>query len=243
MMPEIPDPLEFPKDEWDWIEGTRLPVDPSPDPLENDKMPDGRRLLRREIKLEMRMVVKRERAGESLKDGLPGPGESHHVISNALYDFWNVIAEAITKLGGVAEFYGSTWTMNRQNVLDLMAILDAGKIGKCRMLTGTYFKRRESAVYAQLITGLTVRGQKYVAFNNHTKIALLHRPEGEGRPAAWIVFEGSANWTANPRLENYAITNDEALYRFHQGWMDEMLRLSKDGESTSADFNFKTGEK
>jgi hypothetical protein len=130
--------------------------------------------------------------------------------------------------------------MNRQNVLDLMGLIDAGKIQTCRMLTGTYFKRRESAVYAQLITGLAARGQRYVAFNNHTKIALLHSASPEHN---YIVFEGSANWTANPRLENYTVTNSESLYTFHKGWMDEMLRLTKDGESVNPDFNFKTGEK
>jgi hypothetical protein len=227
------DPTDQPS--LDWVDQTRMPAVVSTDPLENDRMPAAGKHARHEARLAMRMILKKEKAEESLADGLPKPGESHHIISNALYDFWNVIAEGVRKLGGVDEFYGSTWTMNRQNVLDLMELIDAGKIKRCRMLTGTYFKRRESAVYAQLITGLAQRGQKYVAFNNHTKIALMHAQSGRD----WIVFEGSANWTANPRLENFVITNDRGLFKFHQAWMDDMLRLSKDGESTNPDFNFK----
>ena len=225
-------------DSLDWIDGTTTPDPEVADELENEEMPESRRLVRAAARNEMRMITKKEKASESLNGGLPLPGESHHVVSNALYDFWNVISEGILKLGGVSEFYGCTWSMNRQNVLDLMSLLDAGKIKKCRMLTGTYFKRRESAVYAQLITGLTQRSQKYVAFNNHTKIALLHRGTD------YITFEGSANWTSNPRLEQYTITNDADLYEFHKTWMDEMLRLTnKDGESINPDFNFKTGGK
>jgi hypothetical protein len=230
---------DIPPENLDWIDQTRVPAIISTDPLENDKMPNGRRLIRRDMKLAARMIIKKEKASEALADGLPNAGESHHVISNALYDFWNVIAEAVKKLGGVDLFYGSTWTMNRQNVLDLMSLIDTGKITTCRILTGTYFKRRESAVYAQLITGLAQRGQKYVAFNNHTKIAMMHAVTNKHE---WIVFEGSANWTANPRLENYTITNDLGLFQFHQTWMDEMLRLSKDGESVNPDYNYKVGE-
>jgi hypothetical protein len=86
-------------DEFDWIERTKLPQAISTDPLENDEMPAGRRLARHEAKLAMRMIAKKEQATEALSAGLPAPGESQHVISNALYDFWNVIAEAVRKLG------------------------------------------------------------------------------------------------------------------------------------------------
>jgi len=33
-------------------------------------------------------------------------------------------------------------------------------------------------------------------------------------------MEGSANFTSNPRLENYIIVNDRALWDFHREWME-----------------------
>ena len=39
----------------------------------------------------------------------------------------------------------------------------------------------------------------------------------------YIVMEGSANWTANPRLEQFTVTNSRPLYDFHREWMEEML--------------------
>jgi DNA modification methylase len=131
--------------------------------------------------------------------------------------YFNIIAEAVRIMGGAEEFYGSTWTMNRVNVLEMVEMLDSGKIKKLSILTGTYFKQRESSVYAQLLTALKRRGMRYVAFINHTKIALIKQGND------YIVFEGSANFTANPRLENFIIANSRELYEFHRGWMEEML--------------------
>ena len=186
--------------------------------LETADMPSGRRHVTRTKKAEFRHISRRNKAQDLMDNTeLPQPGEVYHYISDARYDFFNVIVATVNKIQPVHEFYGSTWTMNRYNVLDLLGLLDKGYIEKAAILTGTYFKRRESSVYAQLVTGLAKRGQRFNAFINHTKIVLL-KTETD-----YIVFEGSANFTANPRLENYIICNDQGLYDFHRSWMEEML--------------------
>lgn len=45
-------------------------------------------------------------------------------------------------------------------------------------MTGTYFKRREMAVYATLLEGLPECGQRYVAIENYAKVAPLHSRRG-----------------------------------------------------------------
>lgn len=187
--------------------------------IESQEMPDASRIMRKDIKTKMIRIARMEKAGEALKNsGLPKPGETLHVISDAKYDFFMVILEAVNLLGVVNEFYGSTWTMARHNVLDLLQYIDDGKIKNTTILTGTYFKNRETAVYSTLIQGLAKRGARFKAFINHTKIVLLNKGDD------YIVFEGSANFTANPRLENYIICNDKELYDFHRGWMEEVIK-------------------
>lgn len=187
--------------------------------LERADMPDERILTKREARALYRHVSRREQAADLLENlKLPEPGETHHVISNARYDFFNVIIAAAKQLAPVQEFYGSTWTMSKYNVDDLITAMDQGTIEKVSILTGTYFKKRESSVYAQLITALAKHNQRYAAFINHTKIALLKAGDTH------IVFEGSANFTANPRLENYIVCNDRELYEFHQEWMEGMFK-------------------
>lgn len=187
--------------------------------LERADMPDGRITTKREARAQYRHVSRREQAADLLETlKLPEPGETHHVISNAKYDFFNVIIAAARQLAPVEEFYGSTWTMSKYNVDDLIKAMEDGTLQKVSILTGTYFKKRESSVYAQLITAMAKRNQRYTAFINHTKIALLKAGDTH------IVFEGSANFTANPRLENYIVCNDPELYQFHREWMEEMLK-------------------
>lgn len=164
----------------------------------------------------LRIQQKRAAAREILTE-LPLPGHSWHIVSNAAYDYWTWIPVLIDLLGGrIDSLYCSTWTMSRHNVTELFELFDAQKIARVSMLTGIYFKRRESAVYATLLSGLLARGQRYLAFENHTKISLL------AAPPHYITIEGSANLTANPRLEQYVMSNDQALHAFHVKWMEEI---------------------
>jgi len=185
--------------------------------IEQAGMPGSRTMRRNDVKYRMQRFEKSAQAGMALGGALPGPNETWHFISAAKYDYWNIIVEAIKAAGGAAEFYASTWTMNRNNVLELLDLFDAGEIQKFSILTGTYFKTRETSVYAQLLNGILARNQRYVSFINHTKIALIQNGE------YFIAMEGSANFTQNPRLENFIITNNRELYQFHREWMEEML--------------------
>ena len=186
--------------------------------LETTATLDGPRLLLRRPARRRNLSALRQEALEDFYRQLPAAGESLHVVSNGRFDYFHFLPATLRLLGRpAAEVYGSTWTMNRQNVLDLLRLLDAGQIGTAAIVTGTYFKRRETAVANTLIEGLAERGLRYRAFQNHAKVLLL------AAPPDWITIEGSANFTANPRLEQTVITNDADLYAFHRAWLEEML--------------------
>ena len=188
-----------------------------PPELETARTVKPRTLTRQVEKRETRLAMKRERAAEVLTT-LPGRGATTHIVSNGLFDYWDFCPLIIDLLGGkVDSFYGSTWTMNRDNTAELLALIDEGKLTNVAILTGLYFKRREAAVYATLLDGLTQRGQRFLASKNHTKIMLFEKPPD------YITVESSANWTANPRVEQTAISNDRILWEFHSGWMEGLF--------------------
>ena len=54
---------------------------------------------------------------------------------------------------------------------------------------------------------------------NHAKVLLVSNAASD----TYMTCEGSANLTANPRLEQYVFTNDRTLYEFHRTWMEECL--------------------
>lgn len=185
------------------------------DMIETDATPEAKNIKIR-TKIEARKITKSQELRDVITR-IPTPGYSYHYISSGKYDFYTAVPLFVDLLGVINEFYGSTWTMSREHAVDLLDKFDSGKIKKISMLTGLYFKRRETAAYSTLVDGLRERGQRYTAARNHAKVILIN--SGNHR----IVIEGSANFTANPRIEQYVMTNDERLYEFHREWMEVVL--------------------
>lgn len=174
------------------------------------------RILKRKSKDRFINGMKKEELSKLL-DVLPEEGESFHLISNGKYDYYTFIPTILDHVGHIDEFWGSTWTMNRANLEDLFSLFDSGKIDTMNIITGLFFKRRETSVYATLVDGMSRRKQKVKSCENHAKILLIRSGE------KYYVVEGSANWTANPRIEQNMITQSKELYNFHKGWMQEYI--------------------
>jgi hypothetical protein len=200
------------------------------DELETEAMPAARTLRLSPRKRHERVL--REQALSQVIGAPPVAGESIHVVSEARFDFWTWVPVMIGWIGGRTEIlYCSTWTLSRANAVEMFQLWDTGAIGVAHFLTGTYFKRRETAVYAMLLQGIRARGGRYRAFQNHAKVLLLDNA-GTG---VWLTVEGSANLTSNPRLEQYVLTNDRGLYEFHRGWMEEMFHARAAGDAAKSD--------
>lgn len=162
--------------------------------------------------------MRRREKAESVLTRLPQNGEIMHIVSNGSFDYFAFVPIAIDLLGGKVEsLWASTWTMNGTNVNELLELIDASKISECAMFTGLYFKHRESSVYAKLTEGLQARGQRIKSSKNHTKVTLIRQSNN------YICMQSSANFTANPRMEQTVIFNDKHVYDFHKQWMDEIL--------------------
>lgn len=200
--------------DYDWIFDDDKPISETTETI-------SPRMKRAALKRERITALKQEKA-EQFVTALPQQGESFHIVSNGSFDYFTFVPIVIDLLGGhTVNFYGSTWTMSRGNVIDLFDLFDTSKIGTLSILTGIYFKRRESSVYATLYHGIQQRKQRYRALENHAKIMLFNHHDN------YIVIEGSANFTANPRIEQSTIINDKALWQFHRDWIEEIFSYGK----------------
>lgn len=207
------------------------------DPLEGE-MPSAR-VLRRRHKLRFAKMLKEETLAEAVATP-PAPGESIHAVSNGKYDFATWIPQIIDWIDRADSLWCSTWTLARPNADDIFTLHDEGKIakGQLHFLTGLYFKRRDTATYNYLLDGLLARGGRYKAFENHCKVLLINSAAKD----AWFTVEGSANLNANPRFEQYVISNDRELFHFHREWMEEVFASqTKNYRSTTTqrDANFR----
>lgn len=165
--------------------------------------------------------MKRQHLTELLK-AVPEPEEYVHIISNGRYDYYTFIPVFNDLVGKIEELWGSTWTMNRNNAEDLLHRFDIGLIKSIHVITGIYFKRRETAVYATLVQGLAKRGQHYNSTENHAKVLLIRTEDNR-----YFVIEGSANWTANPRIEQNIVVQSKTLYDFHKSWTQTYFNQDK----------------
>ncbi len=194
------------------------------DPLETTHKPAARKIA---IDAKRRMLrAKREDGLRDVLDGLPAAGEQLHIVSAAKFDYWTWVPVLINWLGTADHLYCTTWALSRNNARELFTLWDSGAITSqaVNILTGTYFKSRESDVYAYLVDGLRSRGGRYRAFANHSKVLLL----ANAKRKTWLTIEGSANLTGNPRVEQYVLTNNRELHDFHRAWMDEVLAAEAD---------------
>ena len=198
-------------DDYSWVFGDN-------NELENEHRIDSRAIIR----TNRRQLLRVERQ-HNLADILPLPaqGETIHMMSNGMYDFFTIAALLIEMMDNYTEhLYASTWTISQQTIVDLFDTVDSGKIGQLYILSDRSFKRRKPSSYAQLIEGLRKRNMRFVANHNHSKVSLLNNGDN------YITIEGSASFTTTPRLEQHCITNDYELWSWHRQWMNELLNAS-----------------
>lgn len=185
--------------------------------IENNTSIIESRLIKRKTKLKANTFLKKEKAIKVLTE-LPKIDESIHIVSNGSFDYFTLIPILIElEKKQIKDFYFSTWTLNQTNSEAIINLFDEKKVQSINCLVGLYFKKRESNVFNYLYESLKERNQRIFSNENHSKITLLNSDEN------YYIIEGSANFTANPRIEQFTIHNSQYLFNFHKEWMDEIL--------------------
>lgn len=172
-------------------------------------------------KREFTVALKREALTEIIPT-LPPPDTDLWIVGNGsgaeirhgtnplAFDFGNFLPVIVSMLGDVGcTAYVSSWTMNRTHVHSFLAMLADGRLSALTVFTDSYFKRRESAIANELISGLLDAGQRFMSFKCHAKVIAIAAPDGRT-----CVITGSANLSAQPRAESYVLTTAPDVYQF-----------------------------
>jgi hypothetical protein len=150
---------------------------------------------------------------------LPDKLTSQHIISDGTFDFYSFVPAALQmQKTGFDEFLGTTWLMNQPISTDLVARYDSGEIRKIELIVGRYLKARTPGVYGFLKNASRERENMRVKEGRiHAKIILLANYDTD----TFLTIEGSANFTGNPRTEQYIVMNNMEVYNHHKQWIDE----------------------
>lgn len=108
-----------------------------------------RRMVRRADK---RVLLDARRLADAVEHTgrLPDPGEAFHLVTAKRYSLWHVI-KATLQLAApatIARLTVATLGFSRQNVQELLQLLDSGDIGQVDFLYSVYFKSNEYANHA-----------------------------------------------------------------------------------------------
>ena len=155
---------------------------------------------------------------------LPEPGEAFHLVTAGRYSLWDLI-KATLHLGAPAtiRYLGiATLGFSRQNLEELLALLDGGQIGKVDFLFSGYFKSGQREICERLAHELTARGQHVVAMLTHAKVVLLELPDGRT-----FTVESSANLRSCSSIEQITMTHDLELFAFHRKWITDIMEAGK----------------
>ena len=107
-----------------------------------------------------------------------------------------------------------------KNIKRLKEAIESGKLKKLTMVFSSTLKGANPALYASLVASLKqFENVKLKEINSHAKTFSI------SNGTDFLTVSGSANWSENPRIENFLILNDKDLFEHHKDWMSELTDL------------------
>lgn len=148
--------------------------------------------------------------------GLPKKDECLLIKSNGCSDTGSIFHYMI-ETGICEELYLSTWIISRDNIDYICEQYDKGNIQDITFIISVRQKQLKKANYAHMVEQFQKRDIKFRVCNCHAKT--FSAKIGNN----YYTVTGSGNWTKNPRIENYMVTNDKNIFDFNKEWMSELL--------------------
>lgn len=154
--------------------------------------------------------------------GIPKNGESFDILANGQSNaggFYEVIRD---KWGTVDCLCVATWMINRYYIDLLIEDIESGRLKKLVFVISNRMKQlgkghtpnfnRMKAKFSE------IENIHFRVINSHAKTYSMTNG------VDYITIDGSGNWSENPRIENYTISNSKTKYDFRYEWMMEMCK-------------------
>jgi hypothetical protein len=152
--------------------------------------------------------------------GFPNEKQYFAIKTNGTSDCGSIFTYALQQWEEITEMYLATWTISKQNAKRLKEAIESGKLKNLTMVFSSTLKGANPALYASLVGSLKqYENVKLKEINSHAKTFSISNGKD------YITVSGSANWSENPRIENFLILNDKDLFEHHKDWMSELTDL------------------
>ena len=185
-------------------------------------LPEKSKTAKSTNKASQKKLIRKEAALDIINQcgGLPKSKEFIDVIVNGQSNAGGFY-EAIRDIWGKVEYLAiATWIINRDYINILFDDLESGKLNNMVFIISNrmgQLGKGHSPNFNVLKTKAIEHPRvEFRVCNSHAKVYCMTNN------IDYITISGSGNWSENPRLENYCISNDKNRFDFHKAWMHEV---------------------
>lgn len=168
--------------------------------------------------------MRRATAEATLVEILPAriePGDSWHVVSRGDIDSLSYLRHILAGVTHLDHVLMSTWCIAKNDLTEIAAWLEAGKIEQFDLYAGEIFPGSYGDEYEQFLKMCDLYGCRLIVAKNHSKITLTCQGDYK------IVIESSANVNTNPRIEQSAIHHNTELHAFYLDFFSGIKSIDK----------------
>lgn len=171
---------------------------------------------------DLRSTKRDDNFNEIIKEfgGLPKSNEYFAIKTNGTSDCGSIFSHILKEWNEIEEMYLATWTISKQNIKRLQEAVEEKRLKNLTLVFSSTLKPANPALYASLVGSLKdFPNVKLKEINSHAKTFSVSNGKD------FITITGSANWSENPRIENFLILNDKTLFEHHKDWMSELTDM------------------
>lgn len=177
--------------------------------------------------------MRRANAEKHLATILPATfteGDSWHVVSRGDIDSLSYLRHVLAGVTHLDHVLMSTWCIAKNDLTEISAWLDAGRIEQFDLYAGEIFPGSYGDEYEQFLAMCEAYGCRLIVAKNHSKVTLASRAADAADPlggGVHIVIESSANVNTNPRIEQSAIHANRDLHQFYLDFFSEIKSIDR----------------
>lgn len=177
---------------------------------------------KRIIKFESRQDIRKETAREilDLSGGIPEKNASFDCITNGQSNaggFYEVIRD---EWGDVNTLCVATWIINRYYIDVLLDDIKSGRLKEMVFILSNRMSQLTGHKPHFNYLKSNFPNYKNIFFrvcNSHAKTYSMTNGTD------YVTVDGSGNWSENPRIENYTISNIKEKFDFRKKWMMDLI--------------------
>jgi len=168
-------------------------------------------------------------SADEFLDSLPRENESIHLVLDGAFDLHQIIPRIVELAGETVDSLDlATLSFGDAATDTLLALSDAGKVLKIRLLASHYFRSVDTKTWSRAHSEMTQRGHRMYIARNHSKLQLFRFASGRV-----LTLIGSANLRGCRAAESLIMFGSAEVYQFWLSMFNEIVAEAARYEASS----------